>query len=107
MPFQTLDRDLLEDSFIEITDSAMMAEIPSKKGLVDGGPGLPALEESRAVKEVGQLSWWMIFKLNFRVNVALFLLIAVTLSIFPGFLAGECGCEGSHRTADQVRALDG
>jgi hypothetical protein len=38
---------------------------------------------------VGELSWLNIAQLNWRLCVAVFMVYCVTLSIFPGFLAGE------------------
>jgi len=40
---------------------------------------------------VGQLSWWNIVQLNWRLCAAGFMTYCVTLSIFPGFLAGGQG----------------
>jgi hypothetical protein len=55
-------------------------------------------------QELGPLSWTAIARLNWRLCVAVFVLYACTLSIFPGFLAGErqqpgCLAVAEHSTA--------
>lgn len=48
-----------------------------------------------AVLVLGEVSWWSILQLNWRLCVAVFLVYCVTLSIFPGFLAGTHAGFGS------------
>lgn len=50
---------------------------------------------------LGEVSWSNILQLNWRLCVAVFLVYCVTMSIFPGFLAGAhagFGSEGASRT---------
>jgi hypothetical protein len=49
------------------------------------------------MQELGPLSWTAIVRLNWMLCLAVFVLYACTLSIFPGFLAGE-------QAAGQLRA---
>jgi hypothetical protein len=58
---------------------------PSSVGeLKHAGAAVPA-----GPADVGSLTWRNILHLNWRLCVAVFFVYAVTLSIFPGFLAGK------------------
>jgi hypothetical protein len=59
---------------------------------VDTGQAAAAAAEGLRAR--GDVTWLHILTLNWRLCVAVFLTYCVTLSIFPGFLAGEgqtCG----------------
>jgi hypothetical protein len=54
-------------------------------------------------QELGPLSWTAIARLNWRLCVAVFVLYACTLSIFPGFLAGK-GQQQTLSSAQRIQA---
>lgn len=75
-------------------------------------PAADGIDLDEDAQDVGLLSWRAIFKLNWKLCVAVFMVYAVTLSIFPGFLAGKwmmrraglcmCGDELQRRPAAQA-----
>lgn len=76
--------------------SADVASLP-KQDPASAKP-LPAPgDDGDAQEAVGLLSWRAIFKLNWKLCVAVFMVYAVTLSIFPGFLAGKWMGDWQHR----------